>query len=1171
MQEIILYATANEVLARVRDRANAKAATPPTLARGCGFRLKIRLFANAYDDTPYPLANLANITSWAFVMDSDWDSATPFKIVADAGEIAVGEVQDQYEGEVVTYTEAVVPVSETNTEELAAWLGSDEGKDGLNAELIGYDGTGEEAFVLQIKGFSVRNRLGSVGDPTPIPSEYLNADQVRALIASGAVLQFSPDGATWKDSQEDGDIYLRFRSASDASAAWSPAIALPRGANGADGESAFLYVRYASDAEGTGFSATPSPSLPFVGILATATALDPVDASAFSGLWVRYLGEGTPGKDGSSAYIYVAYASDSIGSNFSLEPTSGLKYRAELHTTIPLDSPNASDFSGLTWVKYIGDDGAGAGDMQKAVYDIDDDGVVDSAEKLATARKIGSANFDGTGDISLSDMGAQPALPTNGEEGQFLQKTASGVAWATPHDSWGQISGDIQNQADLYNALNGKISSPSGGTAGQVLTKTANGAEWATPPSTGGGSGASWGQITGDIQTQADLANALGEKISSPSGGTAGQFLQKTESGFQWATVEGGGSSGSGAEYVRHASTLEEYNAICSLSSSAGSGGVVPFVALNDIDLASDDIFEPGTETVSSSLKRGHTYVRIDAEFTAPYISSGGGASATRTVDISTYFVKDFWLVNNSTGSQVDNWAFRAWRGGRNILADNAVAIAAGYGYGYGWKDKEEVHDPLRWLMNGKWPTVVIGSPETLEARLMAYLEVDGTYLGTNPDDLTSSGTNGATLKRIAGVWRKGNISRDSGMNLVETYDMETTYSIQFMYRTSSGSSSTTATPMSTETVTETWGTFSGAVPEAITDRLQLTGDITPGLPRKAEEATYAATLEVNPGDCLSVSLAGNMAISAIGGVDGVRQTASIDILPGAHTVSAGPGLAIVDAPTADKINHCEIRWWGSSATLHVLYAEDAPSGGGSEEPGGDTPTDVWPTKIVISGAASTQGSDVSAFNGDYVRTGETLTILGETVPIWSNGSKYIYGMSSSMGSDLNEPAIALQDSTGQNDAYMSYYYRMKSGSSWERADAANAIGFTATITEEGGGSGSGGSSDAFPTTFTVTACSGNEAAKGEYTRTGEKTTVGGKDYPVYSYTQPVLATSFYIYVCQYRQGSSGAFWSLKDGSYSASDEGYSGLGFVAVNPSTGLPMAENWSASGKQATVTWA
>ena len=91
----------------------------------------------------------------------------------------------------------------------------------------------------------------------------------------------------------------------------------------------------------------------------------------------------------------------------------------------------------------------------------------------------------------------------------------------------------------------------------------------------------------------------------------------------------------------------------------------------------------------------------------------------------------------------------------------------------------------------------------------------------------------------------------------------------------------------------------------------------------------------------------------------------------------------------------------------------------------------------------------MAAFNGDYARTGDTLTILGETVPVWSNGSKYIYGMSSSMGSEMNEPAIALQDATGQNDAYMSYYYRMKSESSWQRADAANAIGMTLNITEE--------------------------------------------------------------------------------------------------------------------------
>ena len=812
-------------------------------------------------------------------------------------------------------------------------------------------------------------------------------------------------------------------------------------------------------------------------------------------------------------------------------------------------------------------------------------------EAIASAAAQAMLGQDVRDAVAQAMEGYDP-YPDGGTAGQVLTKTETGAEWADAPSggSSGESSytlppatsdtlGGVKVGTGLSITADGTLSATGTGSSGDVdLSSYATKEELSTGLS--GKAAASHTHAQGDISGLPATLSSLTDHAADSSlhlpasGGTAGQVLTKTETGAEWADAPSGGtgSSGSGAEYVRHVASLAEYNAICALASSAGSGGVVPFVALNDIDLESDDIFEPGTETVSSSLKRGHTYIRIDAEFTIYFPSESGGTTHTRTVETSTYFVKDFWLVNNSTGSQVDNWAFRAWRGGRNILAGNAVAIAAGYGYGYGWKNRIDAIDPLQWLMNGMWPTVEGKSAEAQEASLMAYLEVDGTYLGTNPDDLTSSGTNGATLKRIAGVWRKGNISRDSGMNLVETFDMETTYSIQFMYRTSSGSSSTTATPMSTGTVTETWKTGAFKIPESLTHLpLQLTGDITPGLPRKAEEATYAATLEVRPGDCLSVSLSGDMSISALGGVNGVRQTASIDILPGAHTVSAGPGLAIVDAPTADKLNHCEVRWWGSSATLHVLYVEDAPSGGGSEEPGGDTPTDVWPTKIVISGAASTQGSDVSAFNGDYVRTGETLTILGETVPIWSNGSKYIYGMSSSMGSDLNEPAIALQDSTGQNDAYMSYYYRMKSGSSWERADAAFAIGFTATITEEGGGSGSGGSSDAFPTTFTVTACSGNEAAKGEYTRTGETTTVGGTDYPVYSYTQPVLATAFYIYVCQYRQGSAGAFWSLKDGSYSASDEGYSGLGSVAVNTSTGLPMAENWSASGKQATVTWA
>jgi hypothetical protein len=55
------------------------------------------------------------------------------------------------------------------------------------------------------------------------------------------------------------------------------------------------------------------------------------------------------------AFVYVAYASDDSGTDFNLTPSDTLKYRAEIHVTEEIAAPAASDFSGATWVKYIGD------------------------------------------------------------------------------------------------------------------------------------------------------------------------------------------------------------------------------------------------------------------------------------------------------------------------------------------------------------------------------------------------------------------------------------------------------------------------------------------------------------------------------------------------------------------------------------------------------------------------------------------------------------------------------------------------------------------------------------------------------------------------------------------------------------------------------------------------
>ena len=560
MQKITLYALANSTLGSIRDYANAKASAVPAFTRSFPFTLQLRLFSSADDETAYPISAFSGITSWQCVWDKDFSQTTTPIVIADNADIVAESVTEEIAGIEREFTQITIPVSSMNTQAIIDWLGSDEAKSGLIMELIGFNGSSEEEFGLQLKGFAIRNRVYYGGTPTEIDPEYLTASQVRALIASGAVVQFSADGVNWHDQQASADSYIRFRSASDASAAWSNAIQLPQGTpgeDGDDGDSAYVYVRYASDTSGSGFSQYPSASLPYIGIITTDTEIANPSASDFSGKWVRYIGQqGTAGTDGVSTYTYVGYATSTEGANFSLTPTSGLKYRAEIHTNTAIDTPTASDFSGATWVKYIGDDGAGSGDMTKSIYDTNDDGVVDSAAKLQTARSIGSASFDGTADITLASMGAQPAL-------------VSGTNIKT---------------------VNGNSLLGSGN-----ITISASGS-------------ATWGGITGTLSDQSDLNTALGEKISMPSSGSTGQVLTKTASGVAWANA---GGSAASYECIKAVTSSAEFDDIVDYCRTA-SGRIVAFGAMNDnlsgnVDLSFGHLYTVGSLGIEVPLHSGYT------------------------------------------------------------------------------------------------------------------------------------------------------------------------------------------------------------------------------------------------------------------------------------------------------------------------------------------------------------------------------------------------------------------------------------------------------------------------------------------------------------------------------------------------------------------------------------
>jgi hypothetical protein len=60
---------------------------------------------------------------------------------------------------------------------------------------------------------------------------------------------------------------------------------------------------------------------------------------------------GTNGSNGAAAYVYIAYASDNAGTGFTTTFNSALNYIAIKATTSPIGSPSASDFAGL-WKLY---------------------------------------------------------------------------------------------------------------------------------------------------------------------------------------------------------------------------------------------------------------------------------------------------------------------------------------------------------------------------------------------------------------------------------------------------------------------------------------------------------------------------------------------------------------------------------------------------------------------------------------------------------------------------------------------------------------------------------------------------------------------------------------------------------------------------------------------------
>ena len=386
MQTITMYLRAASVKGTLVDEWNQQVSSLPALTRGMRAELVLKLV----DTNGEPLEGLGAYGAWDFAVANDWDTTTTPQLRVT-------------EGITVEKNAVHVPLTETNTAELIAALGTNESAT-FGCELAGFEpGETTPGFLLQFD-ISIRNRRADAGTgrPSPVSDASYTAAQVDALFAAGFEIQLSRDGIEWKSYEdyynpdvENAEVEIlpptrfRFRNAA-VGHDWSEAVPLVQGEPGL---AARMYVHSVTTGEsgtqakivnyGTPYEARLAFTIPkgdrgnaatvrigTVEVAGTDEEPEITNSGTANDAILNFrIPRGAVGATGHESYLYVAYAENSSGRGFSLTPAASRKYRAEIQTDAPIETPTISDFAGATWVKYLGDDSTVYGDVLVADAD----------------------------------------------------------------------------------------------------------------------------------------------------------------------------------------------------------------------------------------------------------------------------------------------------------------------------------------------------------------------------------------------------------------------------------------------------------------------------------------------------------------------------------------------------------------------------------------------------------------------------------------------------------------------------------------------------------------------------------------------------------------------------------------------------------------------------------
>jgi hypothetical protein len=104
----------------------------------------------------------------------------------------------------------------------------------------------------------------------------------------------------------------------------------------------YLYIAFAFNANGLGFNVNPDPTKDYIAFKQSATEIITLQQSDFAGLWVKYKNNGPIiGQN-----VYIAYADDALGTGFTTTFSPLKDYIAVKASPTPL-TPVVGDFAGM--------------------------------------------------------------------------------------------------------------------------------------------------------------------------------------------------------------------------------------------------------------------------------------------------------------------------------------------------------------------------------------------------------------------------------------------------------------------------------------------------------------------------------------------------------------------------------------------------------------------------------------------------------------------------------------------------------------------------------------------------------------------------------------------------------------------------------------------------------